>query len=654
MLERVGYAYATRFSFLNLEAISANTFHRYERLQKALEAEQLHERQQYQSVNNRKTQKDRIEAGTLVWPAKVYRAHYSIAERIEVIFHINNQQYEKSRLRVGSACTIYQQSDKEATFITTLSKMNKEEIFLILSSKHTDMDAFQSGQLWVIEETFDQRPYRVMQQALKDLLQLQKPGLARHLRDGIAKNSTFDNTISQKRQLHSVIKLNESQTEAANTALNADNISVIHGPPGTGKTTTLCAIAQTLSKIERQVLVVAPSNNAVDLMAKKLNDLGLTVVRVGNIARIDDGISHLSLQQQVINHSEWKRIKQIKVEAEEARRLAFQHKRHYGLEEKRQRKEMLKEFKLLKKWAKELEERLTTEIISTSDVVATTLIGLSHKLLEGFHFQTVIVDEASQALEPEVWNAILCANRIILVGDPKQLPPVVKSTDAKKDGLEITLLDLLAPSITHSRMLRQQYRMNDQILAFSNAKFYDNQLFSDSKVANRLLPSSNHAVSLIDTSGCSFYEQFHEQNKSYYNPDEYFILREYIDQNRERFLGASIGIISPYRQQVKFIREQVSAEDTFKNLDVQVDTIDAFQGQEKDAILISLVRSNDQSAIGFLADERRLNVAMTRARKKLLVIGDFSTIASHSLYADLVKMVEERGEYLSAWSFMQY
>jgi len=263
-----------------------------------------------------------------------------------------------------------------------------------------------------------------------------------------------------------------------------------------------------------------------------------------------------------------------------------------------------------------------------------------------------MIDEASQATEAECWNAMLKGGRVILAGDHKQLPPTVKSREAVSLGMELTLLDLLAERIPHSSILEVQYRMHKDILGFSNHRFYGGLLYSHADNADHLIRNDHQPLVFIDTAGCGFEEEWQSERQSYASPGEYFILREYFLLHRENFLGSKMGIVSPYAEQVRYIREQIAEETLWEGMDVEVNTIDGFQGQEKDIIAISLVRSNDKGEIGFLKDERRLNVALTRARKKVIILGDSATVGQHELYAGLLTWIEEHGLYDSAWNYM--
>ncbi|MCZ2337316.1 MAG: AAA family ATPase [Chitinophagales bacterium] len=518
-----------------------------------------------------------------------------------------------------------------------------------------NLDDFDSGHTG-IELVYDDRPYKVMESAIKEVI-IAKSDLVSDLKQVLFGNkTTFPRlpivTTELKQSISS--KLNESQVKAVLSSADAYPVSIIHGPPGTGKTTTVVELISLLSKTEKKILVCAASNNATDLLAERLDEKGLKVLRIGNITRISDRMMHLTLDEQIRGHQDWAHIKKIKIQAQEADRMAARFRRSFGHEEKVERREWKKEARSLRKYASDIEDRITDDIISEARVIVTTLIGVSNKVIESIHYNTCIIDEASQALEPECWNAILRSDRVILAGDHKQLPPTVKSSAAEQLGLGITMMDLLVDKIDHVFMLNVQYRMNNSILQFSNERFYGGALISDDFVGTRTLRNDSKPLIFIDTAGAGFEETLLPPNNSLANHGEFFVLREHLLRNLESFLGASIGIISPYSAQVKYIKEEIAGDAELTSLNIDVNSIDGFQGQEREIIYISLVRSNDDGEIGFLKDERRLNVAMTRAQKKLIVIGDSATIAVPPLYQDLIRHIEQYGHYDSVWNYMSY
>jgi len=352
------------------------------------------------------------------------------------------------------------------------------------------------------------------------------------------------------------------------------------------------------------------------------------------------------------NHDDWQHIKKVKIEATKARKIAGNFKRKFGSKEREDRNAMYKEARDLQKWAKDLENKLIESILHDSQVVATTLIGTQQRMISDMQFDTVIIDEASQALEAECWVAILKAKRVIMAGDHMQLPPTIKSSKAIEMGLEETILNRMTACIKDSYTLGIQYRMNEKILSFPNKKFYGGKLLSHISNSTHLIQERDEPLIWIDTSGCGFEEQTSTEHRSKWNEGEYFILREHFIQQIEKYEGFSIGIIAPYAQQVRYIKSQVSEDESIRVHDVTINSIDGFQGQEKDVIYISLVRSNESGELGFLKDLRRLNVAITRAKKKLIIIGDVATLSSDQTFLELLEHVEKHGLYQSAWEYM--
>ncbi|MBL7796848.1 MAG: AAA family ATPase [Saprospiraceae bacterium] len=524
---------------------------------------------------------------------------------------------------------------------------------------------------------------------------------------------------------------------------------MIHGPPGTGKTTTLVAAIRLLCQRENTVLVTAPSNTAADLLTERLADSGLNVVRVGNISRVDDKVLEHTLDAILANHPESKNIKKVKIQAAEYRRQARRYKRSFGHEERREREHLKSQARELEAWANDLEDRLVDQVLTSANAITCTLVGAAHPLLDKRKFRTCIIDEAAQALEPACWIPIAKCSRVVLAGDPFQLPPTVKSLDAARAGLSVTLIERCIELLSDRvNLLTVQYRMHQAIMDFSNRYFYGGALVAHESVAGRVLhPTPNPSpggegglpsvpadysgtvnfqtsqleelpatrdvtplppgggvgggvVTFIDTAGCGFDERLQESSGSLhralsrYNPEEALLVREHLLQLLHQLSGEqamaphnegsspheialpSIGILSPYREQVTYL-EQIFQEDPhFAHLlktrnqkpafakasadkpsnpepVLTINTIDGFQGQERDVIYISLVRSNTKHEIGFLQDYRRMNVAMTRARMALIVVGDSATIGSNKFYQAFLDYCAERGEYKTGWEFMQ-
>ncbi len=624
---------------------------RLKTLLKAIEAERKNEEHFYLNIIANKTQQEKVANGVAWHPIEITKKYYTVGEYVEVEVNRVNSDQGNHRIRVGSGVNLYINLHNELTqYSGTVSFLRKDKMKIILNDELLDKSDVPSKGSIGVELVYDERPYKVMRQAVENVMSTTDKHI-QELRDGINKLDAFDYDLKID-EYYPIPHLNDSQNAAIKGCLQAERLGIIHGPPGTGKTTTIVGLVRRLNKTEKQILVCAPSNNAVDLLAARINAIGLKVLRIGNITRIDDDITHLTIEEKVRGSHEWNQIKKIKREAEEISKKASKFKRSFGPAERKERYDLQKEAREIRKWARELEYRLTQHIIKESDVILCTLVGVSHSSVDNIRFKTCIIDEASQTLEPECWNAMLKAERTILVGDHKQLPPTVKSQDAIQLGFETTLLDRMTDIITHSYLLNEQYRMNDLILSFSNQKYYQGKLVSSQDVANHTIKEDDEPITFIDTVGTGFEEEQKPGELSHFNKGEYFVIREHLLSIKERALGHTIGIITPYAEQVRYIRQEVSDDEELKTMDIDIDSIDGFQGQEKDIIYLSLVRSNDKGVLGFLKDERRLNVGLTRARKKLIVIGDSATLSNNNTYAEFIDYVEKSGVYKSAWEYM--
>ena len=446
--------------------------------------------------------------------------------------------------------------------------------------------------------------------------------------------------------------LNATQEEAVNKVLRAKDVAVVHGPPGTGKTTTLVeAIYETLRR-ESQVLVCAQSNMAVDWISEKLVDRGINVLRIGNPSRVNDKMLSFTYERRFEAHPDYELLWSIR---KAIRDLRSHRKR--GDEKYHQKLERLKER------ATELEVRIHTDLFGEARVIACTLVGSAHRLLDGQKFGTLFIDEAAQALEAACWIPIRKVSRVILAGDHCQLPPTVKSIAAVKAGLGKTLMERIVenkPEVV--TLLKMQYRMNEEIMRFSSDWFYGNQVESAPEVKYRSILDLDVPMTWMDTSPDLVGEENPENKQSELFREEFvgesfgrinraeaeltlMALESYFRKiGKERILDERIdvGIISPYRAQVQYLRRQLKKKEFFKPYRqlISVNTVDGFQGQERDIILISLVRANDEGQIGFLRDLRRMNVAITRARMKLIILGDASTMTRHPFYKKLYEYIE--------------
>lgn len=421
------------------------------------------------------------------------------------------------------------------------------------------------------------------------------------------------------------------------------------------------AIKALVKQDHKQILVVAPSNTAVDLLSEKLSDEGLNVLRVGNPARVSERLMSLTLDSRMAEHNSMKEIKRLRKQANEFRDMAHKYKRNFGKAEREQRKALFEAARNIIKDIENTESYIAEDLINKAQVITATLVGANHYTVNKLKYHTVVIDEAGQALEPACWIPILKAEKVILAGDHCQLSPTIKSDEAARRGLSNTLLEKctqLHPAAVV--LLEEQYRMHATIMGYSSAIFYQDKLRAHTSVAAHLLFSADTPLAFVDTAGCGFDEK--TEGTSTTNPEEASFLFKHLTQFvttlNEHYTPAdfpSIAIISPYKQQIQLLKEQLEHAPALKAYGnkISVNTIDSFQGQERDIVYISMTRSNSESKIGFLSDIRRMNVAMTRARKKLVVIGDSATLSQLPFYADFISYAENKDAYKSAWEYME-
>ena len=538
-------------------------------------------------------------------------------------------------------------------FTATVSYVDGDRMVVSVPDNGQLIDV-QSAENVGIQLFFDETSYKMMFEALDRVMKAK--GRLGYLRDlfysggpGGMKAETF--SFAPMRFPY----LNRTQEDAVNKVLRAKDVAIVHGPPGTGKTTTLVeAIYETLRR-ENQVLVCAQSNMAVDWISEKLVDRGVNVLRIGNPTRVNDKMLSFTYERRFEAHPDYEMLWAIR---KAIRELRAHRKR--GDEKYHQKMERLKER------AVELEVRINAQLFGEARVIASTLVGSSSRLLEGQKFGTLFIDEAAQALEAACWIPIRRVSRVVFAGDHCQLPPTVKSIAALKGGLGKTLMERIVENRPETvTLLKMQYRMNEEIMRFSSDWFYGNQVESAPEVKYRSILDLDIPMTWIDTSVFSEYSENSEYSEKSAQPlfHEEFVgesfgrinkaeaeltlltLENYFKKiGKERILEErlDVGIISPYRVQVQYLRRLLKKKEwarPFRHL-ISVNTVDGFQGQERDIILISLVRSNDEGQIGFLRDLRRMNVAITRARMKLIILGDASTMTRHPFYKKLYEYIE--------------
>ncbi len=445
--------------------------------------------------------------------------------------------------------------------------------------------------------------------------------------------TNFSETIQQFRNKN----LNASQQQAVNAVINNKELVILHGPPGTGKTTTLVEAIFQLEQRNEKVLVSAPSNTAVDNIAKGLLAAGIRLLRVGNTSKTDEAIFPHTPEGKLQNSKQQKEIKQLKIRAEEFRKMALKYKRSFGKAEREQRNLLFKEVKNIRTEIKKLQAYNEEKLFEEAQVIAGTPIGLYDAGIDHLHFKTLVIDEAGQCIEPLAWTVFPLADKIVLAGDHWQLPPTVLSNEAAKLGFNRSVLEVAIDKVSDVYLLDTQYRMRPAIAGFSSNYFYNGKLITAAHLQNTAVH-----VTFIDTAGSGYNEMHGPDGMSLQNEGELqtvqqLLQTEMLDENNTAF-------ISPYSGQVTAAKELLP-----KN--IRISTIDSFQGQEKENIILSLVRSNDEGEIGFLKDYRRMNVAITRAKEKLFVIGDSATIGADKFFNEFLTYAEQQGSYRTVWEF---
>lgn len=594
--------------------------------------------------------------GICWYPVEVEETKFDSGERL-IIKVIRHKEHDNAHLfQSGKPICFFANNDgKIDDSLSIKGVVNRVKQFEMHITLNCDeIPAWIYNSKLGVQLLFDETSYRETDRALEYLLTTDEQRIT-ELKQILL--SSKEARVGEIFELQ-IPSLNHNQNKAVQKVLSAQDLAIIHGPPGTGKTTTLVqAMLCTLQK-EDQILACAPSNAAVDLLVDKLTKEGIRVVRIGHPARVTQEQLDHTLDANFSRHNDFKLLKSIKKQAEEYHAMARKYKRNFGHEEREQRKLLYGEVSKLRKEAEQLEYYITNDILSKAQVIASTLVGAANYNLKGRRFNTVFIDEAAQGLEPATWIPILKANRVILAGDHKQLPPTIKSTEAAKGGLSVTLFEKAIENNNADIMLTEQYRMHESIMTFSSRLFYEGKLSAHSSVAKHTVFDSDTPLQFIDTAGCGFFESIDSESKSSYNAEEADLLVRHLKSYLEAVLENnatihSIGVISPYKSQVEQLHKRIHEEIELETAPaIAVNTVDSFQGQERDVIYISLVRSNEKGDIGFLSDIRRMNVAMTRARKKLVIVGDSATITSNAFYGSFLDYINELECYRSAFEFM--
>lgn len=613
-----------------------------------LEIEYNHEKEEFRKQTETMGVERKVRRGDAWFPVSIGRSYYnSLNQMVVEVMRQPGSDIEHNFEAGRPVCFFTIKNDTSTagakatkggsklqylSFTATVSYAEQDRMVVALPDSGRIVDLQRQDALGV-QLFFDETSYRLMFEALDRVIRARSGRLA-DLRD------IFYTKAPASRYTFDAMRfpwLNASQEKAVNEVLWAKDVAVVHGPPGTGKTTTLVeAIFETLRR-ESQVLVCAQSNMAVDWISEKLVDRGINVLRIGNPTRVNDKMLSFTYERRFEAHPDYPQLWSIR---KAIRELRQQRKHADSWHQKMDR---------LKSRATELELRIRSSLFGEARVIASTLTGAANRVLEGEKNSTLFIDEAAQALEAACWIAIRKAGRVVLAGDHCQLPPTVKSIMALKGGLGKTLMERIVENKPETvTLLKMQYRMNEQIMKFSSEWFYNGMVESAPTVSHRGILDYDIPMMWIDTAECDGKEEFVGENFGRINRAEAEMtlqtLQQYLEKiGKQRILEESIdvGIISPYRAQVQLLRKELRKREFFRPYRhlLTVNTVDGFQGQERDIILISLVRSNDGGDIGFLRDLRRMNVAITRARMKLIILGSSETMTSHPFYKKLYEYV---------------
>ncbi len=608
-------------------------------LNKLIQCIDLEEKEQAQRyrLDQQHTLKQLKSDGLALHPIIVIRKNFGYADYPEINFKLNFPP-EANMFKDGAAieCFCAGEDPVKGVLISLDGKTGEFRLFA------PDFPDWIEDDGVGIKLAPDTRTSSIMKKMLTEM-ESNKPlyKLFEQLHDD--KATTTTNAAFDKSRLSSMPlnfrnqQLNESQQDAVTAITQNEKITIIHGPPGTGKTTTLIEAILQLIKAGEKILVSAPSNTGVDNIAKGLISQGVKLLRIGNTSKIDETIFTHTPEGKLANSKQQKEIKQLKIRAEEFRKMALKYKRSFGKAEREQRNLLFKEVKDIRTEIKKLQAYNEKKLFEEADVIAGTPIGLYDAKINYLRFQTLVMDEAGQCIEPLAWCIFPLAEKIVLAGDHWQLPPTVLSNEAARLGLNRSILETAIDTVADIFLLNTQYRMREVIAGFSSNYFYNKLLLT----ATHLNNSGTH-LTFIDTAGSGYNEVHGPDGTSLQNEGELRIVQKLLET--EELNETTTAIISPYAGQVAAAKEILPKK-------LRISTIDSFQGQEKETVIVSLVRSNDDGDIGFLKDYRRMNVAITRAKERLFVIGDSATIGADAFYHAFLTYIEQQGEYRTVWEF---
>ena len=622
------FAESMVFSQKNRTFAPMNAILALQQQQLLLQMEYELEKRAYQQMAEEMGVERRVARGEAWWPLRVGRSYYNSLNQLCIeVFRQDDDDAPDHKFEYGRPVQFFNVKAK----VTGQVSFVDGNRMVVSVPDGTPIVDLQTAEDLGVQLFFDETSYRTMFDALDRTIRAK--GRLGYLRDLFYSPAVRPETFSFP-DMHFPY-LNPVQEHAVNEVLRAKDVAIVHGPPGTGKTTTLVeAIYETLRR-ESQVLVCAQSNMAVDWISERLVDRGVNVLRLGNPTRVDDKMLSFTYERRFEAHPDYPQLWAIR---KAMRELRSTRRRSDNWHQKMDR---------LKDRATQLEISINAELFGEARVVACTLVGSAHRLLDGHKFSTLFIDEAAQALEAACWIPMRRVGRVVLAGDHCQLPPTVKSIAALKAGLGKTLMERIVE--THPRavtLLKVQYRMNEEIMRFSSDWFYGGMVESAPEVKYRSILDLDVPMEWVtpeetaaeSTTGVSRLNE-HEAEQTLQVLQQYF---ERIGKQRILDERIDVAIISPYRAQVQLLRRLIRKREFFKPFRtlISVNTVDGFQGQERDVVVISLVRANDDGQIGFLRDLRRMNVAITRARMKLIILGDRHTMARHPFYRKLWEYIQ--------------
>jgi ATP-dependent RNA/DNA helicase IGHMBP2 len=600
------------------------------RLLQCIDLEEKEQVKRY-SLDQQHTLKTLKAEGLALHPIAVTRKNFGYADYPEISFRLNFPT-ETNLFKDGAAieCFCTGEDPVKGVLLSLDGRVGEFRLFA------PDFPDWIEDDGVGIKLAPDQRTTTIMKTALnnlennKDLFklfeQLHQKDTGEKKMPALTVNLSFNNK-----------NLNNSQQQAVAAITQNEQITIVHGPPGTGKTTTLIEAIVQLIKAGEKILVSAPSNTAVDNIAKGLIAQNVKLLRIGNTSKVDEAIFQHTPEGKLNNSKQLKEIKQLKIRAEEFRKMALKYKRSFGKAEREQRNLLFKEVKNIRTEIKQLQAYNEEKLYNEADVILGTPVGLYDAKINNLTFNTLVIDEAGQCIEPLAWCIFPLAQKYVLAGDHLQLPPTVLSDAAARLSFNQSILEKSIATVDAVYLLNIQYRMREPIAGFSSNYFYDGLLQTPTHLTN----TKTH-ITFIDTAGSGYNEVQGSNGMSLQNEGELTITQKLLDT--EILPISSIAFISPYAGQVAAAKEVLPKE-------MRISTIDSFQGQEKEIIILSLVRSNDDGDIGFLKDYRRMNVAITRAKEQLFVIGDSATIGGDAFYNSFLTYIEKHGIYRTVWEF---